>query len=233
MLHHPSHTVVRSSRFSKLVSSLTGGHPKGAIRPAYQTPELDVVHIDGGLDEAWITASKDLAVPSELHVLVNFVVSFTLSQPLDVTAIKAKFQGVMDVDYVVQRERNTFLDLQWILWDNGVLEAEKKYEFEIVGEIPSTAPCSLETAVGDIEYTLDVRFDGLLDSGQLQGVKKSVVVWNPHLVFDVPRPGLTPSDNMELEMVGATVGLGKDFMAFIRYPDQWFTGDNSSVQTNE
>jgi hypothetical protein len=227
MLHLPNHTVVRSSRFSKLVSSLAGGNQKGTIRPACQTPGLDVVRIDGGLDEAWIPASSDVAAPLVLHILVNFVVSFTLSQPLDVKAIKAKFQGAMDVDYVVERERTTFLDLQWVLWDKGVLEAEKKYEFEIVGEIPSTAPCSLETAVGDIEYTLDVRFDGLLDNCQLQGIAKPVIVWNPHLVFDVPRPGLSLGDNMELEMVGATAGLGKNFTAFIRYPDQWLTGDNS------
>jgi hypothetical protein len=227
MLHLPNHTVVRSSKFSKLVSSLTGSHPKGAIGPAYQSLELDVVRIDGGLDEIWVPASNDVAAPSVLHVLVNFVVSFTLSQPLDVKAIKAKFQGIMDVEYVVERERTTFLNLQWTLWDKGVLEAEKKYEFEIVAEIPATAPCSLETAVGDIEYTLDVRFDGLLDRGQLQEVTKSVVVWNPHLVFDVPMPGLAFGDNMEVDMVGATVGLGKNFKAFIRYPDQWVTGDNS------
>src|SRR5437667_2099345 len=149
MLQLSNNTMVRSLKFGDFIPPW---HRKRAIRPADQSTNLDVVHIDGGLDEVWTppVASHESPSSSMLHVLVSFMVSFTLSQPLEVGSIKAQFEGVMNVDYM---DREPFLSLAWTLWDQGELAAGKKYEFEVVAEIPSTAPCSLEVGKGNIDYT--------------------------------------------------------------------------------
>ena len=218
--------MVRTLKFGDFIPPWH--HRKRAIRPiadqttAATTTEMDVVHIDGGLDEVWTPLSNEVATSSSmLHVLVSFVVSFTLSQPLEVERIKAQFEGLIHVEYA---ERQPFLSLQWTLWDQGELVTGKKYEFEVVGEIPATAPCSLKVGRGSIDYTFWVRFEGVSDFGESREITNAVKVWNPYLVFDVPRPGLMCGDDMESEMVGTMIDVGKSLTAFIRYPDQWLTG---------
>ena len=215
--------MVRSLKFGDFIPPWD--YRNRAIAPAADqttsSTELDVVHIDGGLDEVWTPPANQIISSSTLHVLVSFVVSFTLSQPLGVENIKAHFEGLMNVEYL---ERESFFSLQWTLWDQGELAAGKKYEFEVVAEIPASAPCSLEVERGNIDYTFWVRFEGVSDRGQIREITKGVKVWNPYLVFDVPRPGLTCGDDMESEMVGTMIDVGKGLMAFIRYPDQWLTG---------
>jgi hypothetical protein len=223
MLQLSSSEMVRSLKFGDFIPPWQ--HRNRAIRPiadqATTTTVLDVVHIDGGLDEVWTSPNNQVVTSSILHVLVSFVVSFTLSQPLEVERIKAQFEGLMNIDYL---DREPFLSLQWTLWDQGELGAGKKYEFEVVAEIPASAPCSLEVGRGNIDYTFWVRFEGVSDCGQIREITKGVKVWNPYLVFDVPRPGLTCGHDMESEMVGTTIDVGKGLTAFIRYPDQWLTG---------
>jgi hypothetical protein len=227
MLQFSSNAMVRSLKFNHFSPPRT---LKDSIRPTSSiNGELDVVHIDGGLDEVWTPPSNEITTVSILHVLVSFVVSFTLSEPLCVESIKAQFEGVMNVEYL---ERMPFLNLQWTLWDQGELAAGKKYEFEVVAEIPSSAPCSLETTRGNIEYIFWVRFCGVLDGGKVREITKSVNIWNPYLVFDVPRPGLTCGNDKESEMVGTTIDLGNELTAFVRYPDQCLNGCICVNRTN-
>lgn len=232
MLQFSTNAMVRSLKFNQFSQPWTS--TKIPVRPTETTNttststtrELDVVHIDGGLDEVWTPPNNEIVTASMLHVLVSFVVSFTLSQPLQVESIKAQFEGVMNVDFL---ERTPFLNLQWTLWDQGELAAGKNYEFEVVAEIPSTAPCSLEVERGNVEYIFWVQFMGVMDNGKAREIKKPVKVWNPYLVFDVPRPGLICGHDMESEMVGTSIDLGNELTAFIRYPDQCTNG-HSSIQ---
>jgi hypothetical protein len=218
MLQLSSGTMVRSLKSGNFIPPWRSKNNRTSIHP---TQGLDVVHINGGLDEVWTPPNSEDPTSSLLHVLVSFVVSFTLSEPLKVESIRAEFEGGMNVDYT---EPTSFLELRWTLWDQGELAAGKKYEFEVVAEIPSTAPCSLETTLGNIDYTFFVRFEGILDCGQMCSITKSVKIWNPYLVFDVPRPGLRCSEVMESELVGTMINVGKDLTAFIRYPDQCLNG---------
>lgn len=218
MLQLSNNAMVRSLKFNHFYPPWTGKLP---IRPAAAAADLDVVHIDGGLDEVWTPPSNEIATASVLHVLVSFMVSFTLSQPLKVEKVKAQFEGVMNVEFM---EPKPFLNLRWTLWDQGELAAGKKYEFEVVAEIPSTAPCSLKGMSGNIDYTFWVRFVGVMDHGKVREISKPVKVWNPYLVFDVPRAGLTFGEDLESEFVGTRIDLGNGLTAFIRYPDQCLNG---------
>ena len=222
MLQLSNSTMIRSLKFGDFIPPWDRKHSICPVADQTATAtDLDVVHIDGGLDEVWTPPTNQIITSSTLHVLVSFVVSFTLSQPLCVKTIKAQFEGLMSVECL---EKESFLNLQWTLWDQGELAAGKKYEFEVVAEIPASAPCTLEVDRGYIDYTFWVRFGGVSDRGKVREITKAVKVWNPYLVFDVPRPGLMCGDDMESEMVGTMIDIGKGLAAFIRYPDQWLTG---------
>jgi hypothetical protein len=226
MLHFSSGDMVRSLKFGSLCppwqKSIT--ETPAPVRPTSSSTALDMVHIDGGLNKVWTPASRAAAAESTLHVLVNFTVSFTLTAPLDVECIKAKFEGNLNIQFT---EAVPFLRIEWMLWDQGLLPAGKRYEFEVVAEIPSTAPCSMETRLGGVDYTLVLWVEGLRD--RCMGpriVTKAVTVLNPYLVFDVPRVNLEVGVDQDLELIGATVDVTKDVMAFVRYPDQFVTGND-------
>ena len=214
--------VMRPLKFGRLVSSWGRSQGKRSVSPDDHDIEPDVVHIDGGLEEVWHPPNKEAATASVHHVLVNIVVFFILSQPLDVRAIKAHFEGILDVDFVGPRFRTSFLSLQWILWDKGKLEAGKKYRFDVIAEIPASTPCSFVSTKGIIEYLFHLNFDNEMGGESIKGASKTVKVWNPYLVFDIPRPGLIWGGDMESEMVGNKIEIHKDLTAFVRYPDQWF-----------
>lgn len=224
MLHFSSGDMVRCLRFGSLNPPWQKSietTATSAVRPSSRDL-LDLVHIDGGLDEVWMPASRFAVSESTLHVLVNFTVSFTLSDPLDVECIKASFEGSLNVQFT---EPVPFLRLEWMLWDRGLLPAGKRYEFEVVAEIPSTAPCSLETRLGAIDYRFVLSVEGLRD--RCLGprvVSKGVKVLNPYLVFDIPRVNLSLGNDDDAEMIGATIDVRKDLIAFVRFLDQFVTG---------
>jgi len=195
-----------------------------SVRPApqVQTNFLDLVHVDGGLNEVWTPGSRFAVSESTLHVLINFTVSFTLTESLDVDRIKATLEGNMNVQFM---ESVPFLRMEWTLWDQGLLPAGKRYEFEVVAEIPSTAPCSLETRLGSIDYNFVLWVEGLRDQclGQ-RIVSKAIGVVNPYLVFDIPRVDLGCLTDNDTEMIGATFDVNKNTMAFVRCPDQFVAG---------
>ena len=205
-----------------LSSSQLRRNSNNRTSPTSAAVQRDIVHIDGGLHEVRTPFYNEKASETVLHVILRFEVSFILSRPLHVRCIKAHFEGSIDVADVGQLFHIQFLHLQWVLWDKGVLEAGRKYEFEVVAEIPPTAPCSVETRRGSIEYTFRVQLEGV--EGECSLRTKQIRVWNPYMVFDVPRMNLAWSDDLDSEMVGTTVRLGKALEAFIRYPDQCFTG---------
>jgi hypothetical protein len=216
-----AHRVVMGPlKIGKFVTSWGRSQPKRPVSPDDHDIEPDIVHIDGGLEEVWHPPNNKTA--SVHHVLVNIVVFFILSRPLDVGTIKAHFEGILDVDFVGPRFRTSFLSLQWVLWNKGKLQAGRKYRFDVIAEIPTSTPCSFVSTKGIIEYLFHVNFDDGADGGGLIGESKTVTVWNPHLVFDIPRPGLIWGGDMESEMVGNTIEIYKDLTAFVRYPDQWF-----------
>jgi hypothetical protein len=224
MLHFSNGDMVRSLKFGSICppwqKAIT--EAPAAVRPTLAN-ELDMVHIDGGLKKVWTPASRAAVAESTLHVLVNFTVSFTLTAPLDVDCIKATFEGKLNIQFT---EAVPFLRIEWMLWDQGLLPAGKRYEFEFVAEIPSTAPCSMETRLGGVDYTLVLWVEGLRD--RCMGpriVTKAVKVLNPYLVFDVPRVNLDVGGDHDMELIGATIDVTKDVMAFIRYPDQFVTGN--------
>ena len=191
-----------------------------------QRQDLDVVRLDGGVFETW-TTPIDTAEPV-LHVILKFLVSFTLTSPLYVEKVEAQFLGNMDFIYGF---RVHFLTLSWALCSPGVFEPNHKYEFEVMAELPPDTPCSLETEHARICYEFQVKFMGEKTGCELRGCSQSLNVWNPYLVFDAPRSGLGLGVD-EVNMVGATIELGKGITAFVRYPDQWINGKPNCVSTN-
>jgi hypothetical protein len=190
--------------------------------------KADVVHITGGLNETWIRPD-DESDGTVLRVFLRFMVSFMFTERLDVESVKAHFEGKMEVDFVgPERITVSILKLDWTLWDKGRLEPRRKYEFKVLAELPATAPCSLATSRGSIEYTFHLRFNGTEKFGHSLEFKRPLKVENPFLVFDVPRDGLTCGNDLESEMVGTMIQLNKDFSAFLRYPDQWSRGTHLS-----
>jgi len=225
MLHFSTGDMVRCLKFGsifppwqKIVTGAGSVHPA----PQVQTNILDLVHIDGGLNEVWTPSSRLAVSESTLHVLVNFTVSFTLTESLDVDRIKATLEGTMNVRFT---DTVPFLRMEWTLWDQGLLPAGKRYEFEVVAEIPATAPCSLETKLASIDYNFVLWVEGLRDRclGQ-RIVSKAIGVVNPYLVFDIPRVDPACSTDDDTEMIGATFDVNKDTMAFVRCPDQFVAG---------
>src|SRR5277367_1925608 len=211
-----AHRVVMGPlNIGKFVTSWGRSQEKRSVSPDDHDIEPDVVHIDGGLEEVWHPRDKETATASVHHVLVNIVVFFILTRPLDVGAIKAHFEGILDVDFVGPRFRTSFLSLQWVLWDKGTLQAGTKYRFDVIAEIPTSTPCSFISTKGIIEYMFHVNFDDVgVEGGSLLGASKTVKVWNPYLVFDIPRPGLLWGGDMESEMVGNTIEIYKNLTAF-------------------
>jgi hypothetical protein len=221
MLWLTRNTVPHSFNFGSLVSSLS---PQISARSPYIKEKLDVVHVEGGLYEPQAPSGEKEITGSKLHVVLRFLVSFTLSEPLHVEAIKAYFQGIMEVAYMGEEISIPIVNMQWVLWHKGVLKGGKRYKFEIIGQLPSNAPPSLETAKGSIHYKFWTEAEGVVRPCRLEQSMKSVEVWNPYMVVDSPRQGLELGCDKEIEMVGTTIAVSKDFTAFIRYPDQWFSG---------
>lgn len=184
--------------------------------------ERDIVHIDGGLHDVRSPLLNEKSPESTVHAILRFGVSFILSKPLDVKRIMAKFEGAIDAVDARQHAYIPILQLQWTLWDKGVLASGRKYKFEIAAEISPNVPCSVESENGSIEYMFRVLLEGV--NGDCTLRTREVKVWNPYMVFDVPRMGLAWSDSAESNMVGMTVELNKALTAFVRYPDQSFTG---------
>jgi hypothetical protein len=58
-------------------------------------------------------------------------------------------------------------------------------------------------------------------------VTKAVKVLNPYLVFDVPRVNLEVGVDHNMELIGATIDVTRDVMAFVQYPDQFVTGNGT------
>ena len=216
--------IMRPMKLGKLVPLWGARAPvKRSVSPDDHDIQPDVIHIDGGLEEVWLPPNKETTTASVHHILVRIVVFFILSRPLDVGAIKAHFEGILDVDFVGPRYRTSFLSLKWVLWDKGKLQAGRKYRFNVIAEMPNTTPCSFVSTKGFIEYEFHVNFEDGGDGGRIMGSSKTLKIWNPYLVFDIPRPGLMWGGDMESEMVGNTIEIYKDLTAFVRYPDQWFT----------
>jgi hypothetical protein len=197
-----------------------------------ETGALDDVYINGGLYEVWTPHDNGDVVTSVVHVFVRFVVSFTFSKSVDMQTIKAQLEGSMNVTYWGSEPAKTsFLNLQWVLWDKGELEAGKKYKFRVLAELPITAPCSIETSKGSIDYTFQLRFAEMANRGHSVWLTSPLKIWNPYVVFDVPRQGLTCGGALVSEMVGTTIKIDKDLTAFLRYPDQWSNGTSFELRT--
>jgi hypothetical protein len=218
----------RQSTLGKLVPSWGRSRSRRPVSPDDGDIEPDMIHIEGGLEEVWHTASEKVTAGPLHQVLVNIVVFFVLTRPVDVGSITAHFEGILDVDFIGPRYRTSFLNLHWILWDKGTLRAGRKYRFDVIAEVPPTAPCSFVSTKGIIEYLFHVNFDSPNKRSDPLEISRSVKVWNPYVVFDLPRPGLLWGGDMESEMVGTTVEISKDLTAFVRYPDQWFNSTSSS-----
>jgi|SRR5271156_6761571 len=215
-------------RYSPLNDVLGCFIPRGLSKTGTdpQSRDLDVVHLDGGLFETW-TVCADTAEPV-LHVILKFLVSFTLTSPLYAEKIETQLIGNMDFIYGF---RVHFLTLSWTLWTGGVFEPHQKYEFEVMAELPSDTPCSLETEHASICYEFQVNFMGEKAGCELRGCSQRLNVWNPYLVFDASRAGLDLGVD-EANMIGATVELAKGLTAFVRYPDQWINGKPTCAWTN-
>jgi hypothetical protein len=219
---------VPSSRIpSRATSPTPGGHPS----------KLDSIRIEGNLYDVLkprpAPTHETEVLPKEVHVMLKYTVSFTLSKAVHAESLKAEFVGTMHV--IVDQgdgqftEAETMSDeitsLRWVLWRGDILEAGKEYVFEITGELPPKTPRSLRTPSGMIEHVLTVRLDGVTDSGRMRRTRKTIEVWNPFSMdADSPRPGLEFHGDLEPEMFGTTVEIDKDLEAFMRLPDQCFKG---------
>ena len=206
---------------SKIFMSFTEMIP---VNPANHDGDLDVIHIDGGLYNSLTPSEAEDDANVTSRILLRFVISFTLSQPLHVKCFNAYFEGAMELDYMGQEIEIPILRLEWMLCKNEGLHPYKKYEFKVAGEIPSSSPPSLETAKGRIQYRFSTQFDGIRGQCSLVETLNMVNVKNSCVRFDSPRQGLEWGCDREVEMVGTSVEIWRDLKAFIRYPDQWFNG---------
>lgn len=199
--------------------------------------KLDSIQIEGSIYDvfkprATPTYDSDI-LPKEVHVVLRYTVSFTLSKPVHATSIKAEFRETMIVvtdpgdgqfiEPVTESEEIGALD--WTLWRGHELDAGHEYSFEFSGGLPPQSPRSLRTPSGRIEHTLTISFHGVTDSGRMKQTSKTIVMWNPFSMdADEPRPGLEFHSDLEPEMVGTSVEVEKDLEAFIRFPDQCYKG---------
>jgi hypothetical protein len=113
MLHFSSGDIVRCLKFGNICPpwQKTVPEPPAPVRPTSEGA-LDMVHIYGGLHKVWTPASRAAVAESTLHVLVNFTVSFTLTAPLDVDCVRAKFEGNLNIQFM---EAVPFLRIEWML----------------------------------------------------------------------------------------------------------------------
>lgn len=215
-------------------SARPGGRPS--------TSKLDSISIDGNLYDVLkprpAPAHVSDVLPKELHVVLRYTASFTLSKPVYAESIKATFTETMivvtDTGDGQFREASTeseeIASLNWTIWRGRVLEAGKEYSFEFSGELPPKSPRSLRTPSGRIEHTLTICFHGVTDSGRMRRTRKTIEVWNPFsLDTDEPRPGLEFHTELEHEFIGTSVEVDKDLEAFLRFPDQCYKGSARST----
>jgi len=226
-----SNSVPSSRPSSRGPSRTTSPAPGGVSK-------LDSIRIDGNLYDilkpvpAFTHESEIL--PKEVHVVLRYNVSFTLSKPVRCTSVKAAYRTTMlvttdegDGQFVqATHESEEIVHLHWTIWRGNILEAGQEHVFEFNGELPPQTPRSLKTPRGRIEHTLTVWMDGVTDSGKMRRTRKTVEVWNPFSMdADAPRPGLDFHDDLaEMEMVGTSTELEKGLEAFIRFPDQCYKG---------
>jgi hypothetical protein len=212
--------------------------------PAGKLSKTDSLRIDGNLYDILRppegpTQAGEL-LPKELHVVLRYVVSFVLSKPVHCESIRTTYRCTMIVTTdpgdgqfrEAEIEEVELCHLNWTIWRGTVLEAGREYSFEFNGELPPQTPRSLKTPHGRIEHTMTVRLDGVKDSGRLRRTRKTIEVWNPFSMdADNPRPGLEFHGELDQEMVGTSVEIDKDLVAFIRYPDQCYKGTPDTVDS--
>lgn len=219
------------------VSSSRGPSRTTSPAPGGKLSKLDSIRIEGNLYDVLkpraSTNGETFDLRKEMHVMLKYTVSFTLSKPVYALSLKAEFIGMMNVTIEegdgqfqeAESEEEEITRLSWVLWRGTVLQAGIEHRFEINGELPPKTPRSLRAPRGRIDHTLTVRFDGVTDSGKMRRTRKTIEVWNPFSMdADDPRPGLEFHGELDEEMVGQSVALDKDLYAFIRYPDQCFKG---------
>jgi hypothetical protein len=189
----------------------------------------DKIHIESAIYSV-LTPQNGCATQ---HFVSRFVVSFILSKEVYADSIEAEFVGVIVVkNYVTGNEISARCSTtHWDLRKGRCLEARKRYVFEAIGELPSKSPCSLRTRSGGVYYEFRVRFCRVGDCTGLSSFEKALEVSNPYLVAEEPRPGLNHTNDLTLEMIGATVELGKRPTAFIRYPDQCYDSIKLEIST--
>jgi hypothetical protein len=213
--------------------------------PAGIPGKVDSLRIDGSLYDVLRPregpAQPGELLPKELHVVLRYIVSFTLSKPVHCESMKATYRCMMIVTTdpgdgqfgEAQKEKVELCRLNWTIWRGTVLEAGKEHSFDFNGELPPFTPRSWRTPNGRIEHTMTVRLDGVTDSGRLRRTRKTIEVWNPFsLDADNPRPGLDFHAELEEEMVGTSIEIEKGLEAFIRYPDQCYKGSNRSATSH-
>jgi hypothetical protein len=212
-----------------------GSSPGPGGRPS--ASKLDSISIQGNLYDVLKPRPSPAHVsdilPKELHVVLRYTTSFTLSKPVYVESISATFKETMIVktdagDGQFQEsiiESGEIASLNWTIWRGRVLEAGKEHSFEFSGELPPKSPRSLQTPSGTIEHTLTISFHGVTDSGRMRRTRKTIEVRNPFSMdVDEPRPGLEFHTELEPELIGASVDVDKDLEAFLRFPDQCYKG---------
>ena len=161
------------------------------------------------------------------HIVCRFAVSFTLSRPLSARSIESDFCGVAFVKNPLSFGHDTHhsaicMNLHWDLWTGHALEAGKRYVFEAMGCLPSNSPRSIRTRNGGVDYAFRVRVCGSKGRCSLRSLEKSIRVFNPYSTGCSP-PSLR-HDSLASELIGATVDVGNDIIAFIEYPDQCYQG---------
>ena len=226
----PAYSGSRAPSPSSQESSSGPGAPPSSNK-------LDSIQIDGNLYDVLkprpATVHVSDVLPKELHVVLRYNVSFTLSKPVIADSIRVAFRETMTVvtdpgdgqfrEPVIESEEIGLLN--WTIWRGRILEAGKEYSFDFDGDLPPESPRSLRTPSGKIEHSLTVGFHGVTDSGKLRRTRKTIEVWNPFSMdADEPRPGLEFHTDLEPEMVGITIDVDKDLEAFLRYPDQCYKG---------
>ena len=227
-----------SSPVSRGSSPGPGGH--------HSSRKLDSIEIEGNLYDVLkprpAPAHVSEVLPKEVHVVLRYTVSFTLSKPVYADSIQVVFRETMTVVtdpgdgqfLEPTTESDEFALLNWTIWRGRTLEAGKEYNFEFNGELPPKSPRSLRTPSGKVDHCLTVSFHGMTDSGKLKRTWKTIEVWNPFSMdADEPRPGLEFHTDLELEMVGTSIDVDKDLQGFLRYPDQCYKGISVASEADD
>src|ERR1700737_3786835 len=197
--------VFGSVRVSPPSSAPSSRGPSRASSPSpggLLPSKYDSLRIDGNLYDILVPRESPVAddnemLRKEVHAVLRYTVSFTLSKPVRAAALEAEFVETMSIIVSdgdggfreAEKELETITILKWTLWTGEVLEAGKEHTFEITGELPPHTPRPLRTPRGNIDHTLTVRLAGVTDSGRMRRTRKTIEVWNPFgMDADEPRP---------------------------------------------